>query len=457
MSGRGPGRRRSRFPEADLAFPTGAVENRLVPDAVPPAALVVFLACCGVASRRSGADPRGRRRRPQVDRGHEGRRRQPAGGRLQGGPRHAAAGSPGRRSSTTTARPTCAAPRPRRSSAIASSSASSATRPRRRSSPRRGRSTARTSVDALSRAKNVTDVVIWNEANSALFWRPQQGARSRRTRRCWRVLRHAPQVPAHGERDHARPRRTRTRERSCAPLGDAYRASGRAAPIFDTFGHNAYPETTRESPYARTRRAVARPGRLRAADGRADRGVRRHRPARARQRDDRDAGHRHAAERAARRCSWPVTIWYLEDGFETVVAARQALRATPGESRTGSSCSRSRRSCAAPHAPTRRASSRTRSSSPTASPPSARSSTSSSSTRSARRLAVGPALGRRHAEAVVRRRQGARSPASLPRTVDCSRFPFVGDRAERRAGRPDGDDADHDHDPPYDEWRCGAC
>jgi hypothetical protein len=31
-------------------------------------------------------------------------------------------------------------------------------------------------VDALSRAKNVNDVVIWNEANSALFWRPQQGA-----------------------------------------------------------------------------------------------------------------------------------------------------------------------------------------------------------------------------------------------------------------------------------------
>ena len=38
--------------------------------------------------------------------------------------------------------------------------------------------------------------------------------------------------------------------RFCAALGDAYRASGRTAPIFDTFGHNAYPETTRESPYA---------------------------------------------------------------------------------------------------------------------------------------------------------------------------------------------------------------
>ena len=30
--------------------------------------------------------------------------------------------------------------------------------------------------DALSRAKNVRDVVIWNETNSALFWKPQQGA-----------------------------------------------------------------------------------------------------------------------------------------------------------------------------------------------------------------------------------------------------------------------------------------
>src|SRR5262249_24121735 len=31
-------------------------------------------------------------------------------------------------------------------------------------------------VDALSRARNIRDVAIWNEANSALFWRPQQGA-----------------------------------------------------------------------------------------------------------------------------------------------------------------------------------------------------------------------------------------------------------------------------------------
>ena len=31
-------------------------------------------------------------------------------------------------------------------------------------------------VEALGRARNIRDVVIWNEANSALFWRPQQGA-----------------------------------------------------------------------------------------------------------------------------------------------------------------------------------------------------------------------------------------------------------------------------------------
>ena len=32
--------------------------------------------------------------------------------------------------------------------------------------------------------------------------------------------------------------------------GAAYRASGRTAPLFDTLGHNAYPETSRESPLA---------------------------------------------------------------------------------------------------------------------------------------------------------------------------------------------------------------
>ena len=33
-------------------------------------------------------------------------------------------------------------------------------------------------------------------------------------------------------------------------LGAAYRANGRSTPIFDTFGYDAYPETSNESPLA---------------------------------------------------------------------------------------------------------------------------------------------------------------------------------------------------------------
>ena len=168
------------------------------PMRLPCSSVRSFLACCGVASGRSGADPRGRRRRPQVDGGHEGRRLQPPGRRLQGCPHHAQLAAGADEARRRTARPTCAAPRRRRSSGIASSSASSATRPRRRVQPEARTQYCSYVVDALSRAKSVNDVVIWNEANSALFWRPQQGARPRLRGAARRVLRHAAQGPAHG-------------------------------------------------------------------------------------------------------------------------------------------------------------------------------------------------------------------------------------------------------------------
>ena len=119
-------------------------------------------------------------------------------------------------------------------------------------------------VDALSRAKNVNDVVIWNEVNSALFWQPQKERRAAYEAllaECYDTLH--------------KYRRTVNVITSTSPhedpgrflrdLGDAYRASGRALPIFDTLGHNAYPETTRESPLRDAPdAALARPGRLRA-------------------------------------------------------------------------------------------------------------------------------------------------------------------------------------------------
>ena len=184
---------------------------------------------------------------------------------------------------------------------------------------------------ALRRAKNIDDVVIWNEANSALFWRPQQGAARRVRGAARRLLRRAAQVPANvnvitSTSPHENP------ARFLRDLGAAYRASGRTAPIFDTFGHNAYPETTRESPFASTPTlpSLDQGDYVRLMQVLTD-GVRRHRPAGARAAAAIETPATHRQERAARASSGPVTIWYLEDGFETVVPADKRARYTGKE------------------------------------------------------------------------------------------------------------------------------
>ena len=123
--------------------------------------------------------------------------------------------------------------------------------------------------------------------------------------------------------------------------------------------------------------------------------------------------------------SWPVTIWYLEDGFETVVPADKRARYTgrePNRQLIQAVAPKLRSSVAVPD--------------------------QASQLKDAvelaycqpavgaffnfqfvdevgpRRLAVGPALGRRHAEAVVRAGEGALRVGRC-RTVDCARFPFA--------------------------------
>ena len=102
-------------------------------------------------------------------------------------------------------------------------------------------------VDALSGARNIYDVVIWNEANYAEFWRPQGAAGYEALLEvCYDALHTA--------------RRNVNVITSLAPhegpakfirdLGAAYKAGGRTTPIFDTFGYDAYPEASNESPFA---------------------------------------------------------------------------------------------------------------------------------------------------------------------------------------------------------------
>src|SRR3954470_12995607 len=103
--------------------------------------------------------------------------------------------------------------------------------------------------DALSRAKSVRDVVVWNETNSALFWKPQAGAAA-----AYQSLLATCYDQLHKYRKQVNVISSTSPHESpaafIAQLGASYRASGRSAPIFDTFGHDAYPEVSTESPLA---------------------------------------------------------------------------------------------------------------------------------------------------------------------------------------------------------------
>lgn len=95
----------------------------------------------------------------------------------------------------------------------------------------------------------IHDVEIWNEANSPTYWPQEEGAAAYAAllARCYDVL-------------HSRPgpinviSSTASRHDPAAfvyELGHAYRASGRGLPLFDTFGHNPYPESSAEPVWTR--------------------------------------------------------------------------------------------------------------------------------------------------------------------------------------------------------------
>jgi hypothetical protein len=99
----------------------------------------------------------------------------------------------------------------------------------------------------LSRLPAVRDVVIWNEANSPAFWRPQRDAPAEYAAllgRCWDLL-HRMRSDVNVISSTA-PRHLPLR--FLRELGDAYARSGRPRPLVDTFGHNPYPQHAAESP-----------------------------------------------------------------------------------------------------------------------------------------------------------------------------------------------------------------
>ncbi len=140
------------------------------------------------------------------------------------------------------------------------------------------------------------DVVIWTEPNSPQFWQPQQGAPAAYEAllaRCWDTL--------HAVRPRVNVIAASAPHQDPAAwfkgLGAALRASQRTQPILDTVGHNAYPASSAESPEAKHAKGQIDEGdydRLLAALRRAFSGTAQPLPGKG-----------------------GVTIWYMEDGFET--------------------------------------------------------------------------------------------------------------------------------------------
>jgi hypothetical protein len=94
----------------------------------------------------------------------------------------------------------------------------------------------------------VHDVEVWNEANSPVYWPEDEGAAAYAAllARCYDIL-HQREAPVNVISS------TASRHDPAGfvfALGDAYRERGRERPLFDTFGHNPYPENSAEPPWA---------------------------------------------------------------------------------------------------------------------------------------------------------------------------------------------------------------
>jgi hypothetical protein len=100
---------------------------------------------------------------------------------------------------------------------------------------------------AVKHVPLIHDVEIWNEANSPAYWPDAAGAESytKLLARCYDVL-------------HSRPYPINVISSTASRhdpaefilhVGDTYRALGRTRPLFDTFGHNPYGENSAEPPY----------------------------------------------------------------------------------------------------------------------------------------------------------------------------------------------------------------
>jgi hypothetical protein len=100
----------------------------------------------------------------------------------------------------------------------------------------------------VRRIPPIHDVQVWNEANSPTFWPASSGAAGYEAllARCWDALHSVPTLVNVISSTASR----HDPGGFVLDLGEAYRASGRARPLVDTFGHNPYPADSAELPSA---------------------------------------------------------------------------------------------------------------------------------------------------------------------------------------------------------------
>jgi hypothetical protein len=99
----------------------------------------------------------------------------------------------------------------------------------------------------VRRIPAIRDIEIWNEANSPTYWPESSGAAGYASllARCYDVLHKRPGVINVISSTASR----HDPGGFILELGEARRARGRTKPLFDTFGHNPYPEHSAEPPW----------------------------------------------------------------------------------------------------------------------------------------------------------------------------------------------------------------
>jgi hypothetical protein len=174
----------------------------------------------------------------------------------------------------------------------------------------------------LVKVPQIVDLVIWNEVNSSMFWKPQYNpngsavapaAYEALLEACYGTLHTARpglnMITSLAPRGNDDPRFTNAITNVPASfvrgLGAAYRAGGRQVKIFDTFGQNVYGLTSAERPW----RAHARSGLVSQGDY----------PRLIEALNDAFQGTRQPLPGQG-----GVTIWYLEHGFQTEVFQSKA-------------------------------------------------------------------------------------------------------------------------------------